>query len=217
MYIINVHSSMYIIITHTHTHTHTRPRTSSHDIQVSGQVLMKLTMPGVLSWVLGGNAEQLSTEDRAPSCRLSDKPRGFDESQFPLLMRDDDALLRASRAHWLLQPVPPAVLTGLPIQLPAVEISGCPSILVGSADNCHVVVDCPAVCVVGGGYGLLLTATHQYLCYLMLLQVAKNHAIIEQVNGDYFVCDLVRGGVRWSWYLHTCISRDVDHHQPHNT
>lgn len=133
---------------------------------------MKLTMPGVLSWVLGGNAEQLSAEDRAPSCRLSDKPRGFDESQFPLLMRDDDALLRASRAHWLLQPVPPAAAAaGLPIQLPAVEISGCPSILVGSADNCHVVVECPAV--------------------------AKNHAIIEQQDGDYFVRDLVSvwGGI----------------------
>lgn len=126
---------------------------------------MKLTMPGVLSWVLGGNASELSTEDRAPSCRLSDKPRGFDESQFPLFMRDDDALLRASRAHWLLQPLPPAAAAGLPLTLPAIEISGCPSILVGAADNCHVVVDCPAV--------------------------AKNHAIIEQEDGAYYVRDLV--------------------------
>lgn len=80
-------------------------------------------------------------------------------------MRDDEALLRASRAHWLLQPLFPAAAAGLPVTLPAIEISGCPSILVGAADNCHVVVDCPAV--------------------------AKNHAIIEQEDGGYFVRDLV--------------------------
>lgn len=41
---------------------------------------MDLTMPGVLSWVLGGNVNALSYEDRAPHCRIPDKPKAFAES-----------------------------------------------------------------------------------------------------------------------------------------
>ena len=48
--------------------------------QVGGKVAMDLTMPGVLAWVLGGNADKLRFEDRAPHCRLPDKPKTFDES-----------------------------------------------------------------------------------------------------------------------------------------
>lgn len=40
---------------------------------------MDLTMPGVLAWVLGGNASNLRFQDRTPHCRLPDKPKTFDE------------------------------------------------------------------------------------------------------------------------------------------
>lgn len=48
--------------------------------QVGGKVAMDLTMPAVLAWVLGGNADKLSFEDRAPHCRIPDKPKTFHES-----------------------------------------------------------------------------------------------------------------------------------------
>nr|AKT95177.1 zeaxanthin epoxidase [Haematococcus lacustris] len=72
-----------------------------HPGRVVGQWVMKLTMPGVLGWVLGGNTDKLEAA-RAPHCRLSDKPRCFQESEFELLMRDDDLLAERANADWLL-------------------------------------------------------------------------------------------------------------------
>lgn len=66
---------------------------------------MKAAMPFVLGWVLGGNRDALAPEDRVTYCALADKPRGFNESQFPLFMRDDEALLVAANADWLLAPL----------------------------------------------------------------------------------------------------------------
>ena len=40
---------------------------------------MDLTMPTMLAWVLGGNANKLRFQDRAPHCRLPDKPKTFHE------------------------------------------------------------------------------------------------------------------------------------------
>ena len=40
-----------------------------HPGRVGGQVVMKATMPLVLSWVLGGNAGKIRVEDR-PGCAL---------------------------------------------------------------------------------------------------------------------------------------------------
>jgi zeaxanthin epoxidase len=73
-----------------------------HPGRVSGQLVLKLTMPAVLDWVLTGYQSVLRMSGRAPLCRIEDKPLGFDESQFPTFMRDDDELLRAANADWYL-------------------------------------------------------------------------------------------------------------------
>lgn len=78
-----------------------------HPGRVTGQVFVKLFMPAILSWVLGGNTSNVKAEDRPAQCNLEDKPRGFDEKDFPLFMRDNDALLAATHAHWLLVPQVP--------------------------------------------------------------------------------------------------------------
>nr|ART29442.1 chloroplast zeaxanthin epoxidase 1 [Lobosphaera incisa] len=75
-----------------------------HPGRVGGYFAMNATMPAVLSWVLGGNTRAFRTTDRLPFCRISDKPKAFDDTEFPKFMRDDFALLRAARAHWLLVP-----------------------------------------------------------------------------------------------------------------
>lgn len=73
-----------------------------HPGRVSGQVILKLTMPAVLDWVLGGYQDVLKRAGRVPFCRIGDKPLGFEESDFPLFMKDDQALLRAAHADWSL-------------------------------------------------------------------------------------------------------------------
>lgn len=65
------------------------------------QVMMKATMPGVLDWVLGGYLSSLH-EARVPACRLEDKPHGFDHAHFDTYMTDDDALVAATNANWML-------------------------------------------------------------------------------------------------------------------
>ncbi|GAX73162.1 hypothetical protein CEUSTIGMA_g615.t1 [Chlamydomonas eustigma] len=72
-----------------------------HPGRVLGQVVMKLAMPGVLGWVLGGNMSNIE-RSRDAHCRIADQPKGFDQSLFPLFMKDDDAVIRASAADWLL-------------------------------------------------------------------------------------------------------------------
>lgn len=60
-----------------------------HPGRVIGQLVMKLTMPGVLGWVLGGNTDRIE-RSRAGQCRLADQPHAFSERQFPEFMRDDE-------------------------------------------------------------------------------------------------------------------------------
>ncbi len=57
---------------------------------------MNLTMPSVLQWVLGGNADKF-VEERAPHCLVGDKPRLFGEEAFARFLTDDDALVRATQ------------------------------------------------------------------------------------------------------------------------
>jgi len=73
-----------------------------HPGRVVGQAVLSLTMPLVLEWGLGGNAAAL-TRARAPSCRLTDTPRGFSARELrEELLKDDAALLRRAKARWLL-------------------------------------------------------------------------------------------------------------------
>lgn len=73
-----------------------------HPGRVGGQFILRYSMPLVLDWVLGGYGGALKDAGRAPVCRIEDKPLGFDESLFPLFMRNDDELLRAASAIWYL-------------------------------------------------------------------------------------------------------------------
>lgn len=76
-----------------------------HPGRVTGQAILKLTMPGVLDWVLGGYQGALEQAGGwARTCRLGDQPQGFSEADFPLFLSDDDAVLRAINARWLLLP-----------------------------------------------------------------------------------------------------------------
>lgn len=51
-----------------------------NDLQVGGKIAMDMTMPAVLSWVLGGNVGAFKDADRASHCRIADKPKNFDQS-----------------------------------------------------------------------------------------------------------------------------------------
>jgi len=72
-----------------------------HPGRMVGQLVMKLTMPGVLGWVLGGNIGNIE-KSRQAHCRIADQPHGFSERSFPQFMADDAAIVRAARADWLL-------------------------------------------------------------------------------------------------------------------
>lgn len=75
-----------------------------HPGRVGGYFAMNLTMPSVLAWVLGGNVSNLEGA-RTAFCRMADQPKGFKEQDFRKFLKDDDALIRASKATWLLQPM----------------------------------------------------------------------------------------------------------------
>ena len=72
-----------------------------HPGRMVGQAVMKVTMPAVLGWVLGGNVDNID-KSRAAHCRIADQPHGFSERSFPLFMANDEALIKAARADWLL-------------------------------------------------------------------------------------------------------------------
>ena len=72
-----------------------------HPGRMAGQAVMKLTMPAVLGWVLGGNVGNIE-KSRAAQCRIADQPHGFSERSFPLFMASDEAITRAIKADWLL-------------------------------------------------------------------------------------------------------------------
>ena len=74
-----------------------------HPGRVGGYFAMNLTMPTVLGWVLGGNVANLA-DARSSFCRMADQPKGFHEKDFRTFLKDDDALIRASKASWLLLP-----------------------------------------------------------------------------------------------------------------
>ena len=55
--------------------------------------------------MLGGNGAALQARGGpARSCRVADVPKGFNESQFPAFLADDDALLASADCSWFLAP-----------------------------------------------------------------------------------------------------------------
>lgn len=77
-----------------------------HPGRVAGRFVLGATMPLVLGWVLGGNTGKLKSADRAQYCNIADQPHGFAESEWGTLLNDDEALLRAAHADWVLAPLP---------------------------------------------------------------------------------------------------------------
>lgn len=72
---------------------------------MGGQFILKYAMPAVLEWILGGNVGALKeSESFSPSCRISDIPQHFSMDLFDNFMEDDSALVKASRADWMLMP-----------------------------------------------------------------------------------------------------------------
>lgn len=72
-----------------------------HPGRVAGRLVMKLTMPQVLGWVLGGNTDNVK-KSRVGYCRIADQPQAFRESQFPFFMANDDAIVQTANADWML-------------------------------------------------------------------------------------------------------------------
>ncbi|XP_044966689.1 zeaxanthin epoxidase, chloroplastic isoform X2 [Hordeum vulgare subsp. vulgare] len=70
-----------------------------HPGRVGGRFFIKVGMPLMLSWVLGGNSSKL--EGRPLSCRLSDKA----SDQLGRWFQDDDALEQAMGGEWYLFPM----------------------------------------------------------------------------------------------------------------
>jgi zeaxanthin epoxidase len=70
-----------------------------HPGRVGGRFFIKIGMPLMLSWVLGGNSSKL--EGRPLSCRLSDKAN----DQLGQWFQDDDALEQAMGGEWYLFPM----------------------------------------------------------------------------------------------------------------
>ncbi|XP_042470631.1 zeaxanthin epoxidase, chloroplastic-like isoform X1 [Zingiber officinale] len=69
-----------------------------HPGRVGGRFLIKLAMPLMLNWVLGGNSSKLA--GRPLSCRLSDKA----SDQLKRWFEDDDEMERAMGGEWYLFP-----------------------------------------------------------------------------------------------------------------
>ena len=59
----------------------------SDGVQVGGYFAMNMMMPTMLGWVLGGNTSALRGADRAPHCRVGDKPKAFHEQVPPCVPR----------------------------------------------------------------------------------------------------------------------------------
>ncbi|GIL83437.1 hypothetical protein Vretimale_11157 [Volvox reticuliferus] len=72
-----------------------------HPGRVIGRLVMLLTMPAVLDWVLGGNTDNVAPS-RVPYCALGDKPKAFEESRFGEFMTNDASIVYSSHADWLL-------------------------------------------------------------------------------------------------------------------
>lgn len=98
-----------------------------HPGRVGGYVAMNAAMPGMLGWVLGGNADKLAG-GRALACRVGDVPAAFAESEFATFLADDAALTAAAKAVWFLAPDCDAAATAASAALDAAP-AGSPELL----------------------------------------------------------------------------------------
>jgi len=170
-----------------------------HPGSVSGKLVLKFAMPFVLDWVLGGNADIVGAPGRAIYVRSdsaddnSDKNKaskpqlagGMTEDAFQLYLADDDALLRATDADWLLVPVQAngmrgghAMVTARPDVAPMDLSTALKRI---SSDRSSVIIgrDSP---ICAGNF-----------------MVSAEHVIIsrDESTGDYYVSDMDSTNGTW--------------------
>ncbi|KAL3147156.1 Synaptonemal complex protein zep1 [Trebouxia sp. C0010 RCD-2024] len=176
-----------------------------HPGRVGGYFAMNLTMPTVLAWVLGGNVSNLEGA-RSAFCRMADQPKGFKEKDFRTFLKDDDALIRASKASWLLQPMTAT------LHLHADDEDE----YIGSLDLCSIDEDYDENCdvtAVDRFHGLRvahpieahtlgqgITVGRDASCGIVLDEpsVSQQHAeITRKENGEYFLKDL--GSTKGTW------------------
>lgn len=154
-----------------------------HPGRVGGQLMMKLTMPWVMDWVLGGNIKSLE-HSRPGSCRLADRPRGFAVSDYTRLMDDDELCMYTAHADWLLVPTASS----------AAAISSISNGAAAPSGTCEggVVIDEGGM-VLGssraGGATLLATGSSA--------SVAPQHAKLFKSDGRYYIMDLGSGMGTW--------------------
>ena len=98
-----------------------------HPGRVGGYVAMNAAMPGMLGWILGGNAGKLAAA-RPAACRVGDVPAAFAESEFATFLADDAALNAAAKAVWFLAPHCDAAATTASTALDAAD-PGSPELL----------------------------------------------------------------------------------------
>ncbi|XP_031492588.1 zeaxanthin epoxidase, chloroplastic [Nymphaea colorata] len=109
-----------------------------HPGRVGGRVFIKLAMPFMLSWVLGGYSPKL--QGRSLSCRISDKASEHLRKWF----EDDDALERALNGEWYLLPCGEgANMSPQPIRLSRDEHKPC---IVGNTSHSDQSVASVTIC-----------------------------------------------------------------------
>lgn len=173
-----------------------------HPGRVGGYFAMNLTMPTVLGWVLGGNVANLA-DARSSFCRMADQPKGFHEKDFRTFLKDDDALIRASKASWLLLPATAVNYVHADDQ---VEFAGALSLCDIDESDCDVrAVDRFHGLRVAHPLEALklrqgMTVGQDASSGLVIDQpsVSPRHAnIVRKENGEYFVTDC--GSEKGTW------------------
>ena len=158
-----------------------------HPGSASGKLVMQFAMPFVLDWVLGGNADVLGDKSRVTYMRNSPQaPKlagGMTDDSFAAYLSDDDALLRATNADWLL--VPMEIMHGCNPTGPGVAVaSGEPPLQLSAAPNGT----------------LLLGRVDDASRYTVMGNelVSRRHAQLEvDDKGDWFITDL--GSTNGTW------------------
>lgn len=176
-----------------------------HPGRVGGYFAMNLTMPTMLGWVLGGNTSNLKNSDRQPHCRIDEKPKAFHEEEFYKFLVDDEALLKAARADWLLVPANAIGRVNAEeedeyhgnynVEDDASGSSDGPDVGRAHFHGLRIARPEEAVCistdglVVGSQAGSSIQLDHS--------QVSGRHAEVKGSQGDYFVTDL--GSTNGTW------------------
>ena len=149
-----------------------------HPGSASGKLVMQFAMPFVLDWVLGGNSDILASPLRAIHLRADPAARpqlagGMSEADFLTYLSDDDALLAAADADWLLLPLCTGGIacgdSAPPLMLDSLARDGVPLVL--------------------GREGTLACAFNE--------SVSAQHARLEYEDGRYYVVDLESTNGTW--------------------